>query len=191
MKEMKKKQRSLTVTLIDLRNAFGLVRHDLIISTKFHHMPPEIIAMIQHIYTGIYTAILTLVTEFIHVGKGVLQGDCLSPLLFNMVINTFIQRIKSNRFEQLGYKFLKYLPPRHWYQFADDVITGMENHYQTLLNEFSRWCTLTEMSIRIDECHSFRMAKVNSASKQVFLKLYLNNTLISPVKKFYIFMQAF
>ena len=43
------KQRSLTVTLIDLCNAFGQVSHDLIISTlKFHHMPPEIIAMIQH-----------------------------------------------------------------------------------------------------------------------------------------------
>ena len=74
-------------------------------------MPPEIIANNQHMYTGFHTAIATdsFVTEFIHVGKGVLQGDCLSPLLFNMVINTFIQRIKSNKFEQVSYKFLKYL----------------------------------------------------------------------------------
>lgn len=183
----KKKQRSLTVTLIDLRNAFGLVRHDLIMSTlKFHHVPPEIIGMIQHMYTGFYTAIATehFVTGFIHVGKGVMQGDCLSPLLFNMVTNTFIQRIKGKEFEQLGYKFLKYLTPRHWYQFADDaaVITGMEHHNQILLNEFSRWCTWTDMSIRIDKCHSFGMAKVKSSSKQINPKLYLNNILISPVK---------
>ena len=104
MKEAKKKQRSLTVTLIDLRNAFELVRDD------HDHMPPEIIAMIQHMYTDFYTATDSFVTEFIHVGKGVLQGDCLSPLLFYMVIN--IQRIKSNSepSEQLGYTFLKYLP---------------------------------------------------------------------------------
>ena len=63
---------------------------------------------------------------------------------------------------------------RHWYQFADDaaVITGMENHNQALLNEFSRWCTWTEMPIRIDKCHSFARAKVNSASKQILPKLY-------------------
>ena len=187
LKDAKKLQRSLTVTLIDLRNAFGLVRHDLIMSTlKFHHVPPEIITMIQQMYTGFYTAIATdsFVTDFIHVGKGVLQGDCLSPLLFNMVINTFIQRVKDKKFEQLGYKFLKYLNPRHWYQFADDaaIITGMENHNQILLDEFSRWCTWTEMSIRIDKCHSFGMAKIKTASKQVLPKLYLNNILIPPVK---------
>ena len=81
MKEAKRKQRSLTVTLIDLRNAFGLVRHDLIMSTlRFHHVPPEIIDMIKHIYTGFHTAIATdsFTTDYIHVGKGVLQGDCYS-----------------------------------------------------------------------------------------------------------------
>ena len=131
--------------------------------------------MIQHMYTGYYTAIATdsFVSDFIHVGKGVLQGDCLSPLLFNMVINTSFNESKGKNSNSFGYKFLKYLTPRHWYQFADDaaVITGMENHNQTLLNEFSRWCTWTKMSIRIDKCHSFGMAKVKSASKQVLPKL--------------------
>ena len=187
MKEAKRKQRSLTVTLIDLRNAFGLVRHDLIMSTlRFHHVPPEIINMIKHIYTGFHAAIATdsFTTDYVHVGKGVLQGDCLSPLLFNMVINTFIQRIKGQQFEQLGYKFLKYLSLRHWYQFADDaaIVTGSEKHNQILLNEFSRWCSWTKMSIRIDKCHTFGMEKVRTAPKQVMPKLYLNNILIPQIK---------
>ena len=38
------------------------------------------------------------------------------------------------------------------------------------------------MSIRIDKCHSFGMAKVKTVSKQILPKLYLNNTLIPPVK---------
>ena len=142
--------------------------------------------MIKHIYTGFHTAIATdsFTTDYIHVGKGVLQGDCLSPLLFNMAINTFIQRIKGLQFEQLGYKFLKYLSPRHWYQFADDaaIVTGSEKHNQILLNEFSRWCTWTKMSIRIDKCHTFGMEKVRTAPKQVMPKLYLNNTLIPQIK---------
>ena len=82
-------------------------------------------------------------------------------------------------------KFMKYLSPRHWYQFADDaaVVTSMESHNQILLNEFSRWCTWTNMSIRIDKCHAFGMAKIKTASKQVSPKLYLSNTLIPPVKQ--------
>ena len=124
-------------------------------------------------------------TDFLHVGNGVLQGDCLSPLLFNMIVNTFIQRIKKKQFEDLGYKFIQYLSPRHWFQFADDaaVITSMESHNQILLNEFSRWCNWAGLSIRIDKCHAFGMAKIKTASKQVRPKLYLNNVLIPPVKE--------
>ena len=74
---------------------------------------------------------------------GVLQGDCLSPLLFNMTFNTFIQHIKSEKFRQLG--FLKVsengmrLNPTHWFQFADDaaVVTGQEKENQLLLNRFT------------------------------------------------------
>lgn len=100
-----------------------------------------------------------------------------------MVVNTFIQRIGSKNFEQIGYRFLKFLSPRHWYQFADDaaVITGLESENQILLNEFSRWCTWAKMTIRIDKCHSFGMAKVSTASKQVKPKVYLNNKLVKPI----------
>ena len=182
------KQRSLTITLFDLKNAFGEVNHNLIDSTlEFHHIPMEIRNMVKDMYTGFFTAVATesFVTEFIYVGKGVLQGDCLSPLLFNMVINTFIQRIKSDKFEQIGYKFIIFMSPRHWYQFADDaaVVSGLESENQTLLNEFSRSCTWADMTIRIDKCHSFAMKEVLTASKQVMPKLYLNNELISPVDR--------
>ena len=33
------------------------------------------------------------ITNLLIVGKGVLQGYCLSPLLFNMIINTLIKTI--------------------------------------------------------------------------------------------------
>ena len=127
--EAGKKQRSLIVTLLDLKNAFGEVNHNLIdIVLEFHHIPREMKQLIRKIYTEFFITITTtaFTSDFIHVGKGVLQGDCLSPLLFNMVINTFIQYIKSEQFQQLGYTFIKFLTPRHWYQFADDaaVISG-------------------------------------------------------------------
>jgi hypothetical protein len=83
-------------------------------------------------------------TPFLKVNKGVLQGDCLSPLLFNMVImNTFIQYIKTDQFCQLGFNAGQpFLTPKHWFQFADDAVitTGEEYETQILLNAFTMWC---------------------------------------------------
>ena len=125
------KQRSIIITLLDLKNAFGEVHHNLITDVlSHHHIPQKIRELIKHLYTNFFTCVSTseYTTEFIHFGRGVLQGDCISPLLFNLIINTFIQHIKQKEYEQLGYKFSKYFSPRHWYQFADDasVITGQE-----------------------------------------------------------------
>ena len=80
------------------------------------------------------------VTDFIHMKEGVLQGDCFSPLMFNLIINTFIHSVKHEQYEQFDYKFVRYLTPRQGYQFADDaaVISGLESENQILLNLFSR-----------------------------------------------------
>ena len=79
-------------------------------------------------------------TPFIKVGRAVLQGDCLSPLTFNMCFNTFIQYIKSQNFKHLGFKFKTNFEPRHWFQFANDasVISDTEHKNQILLNAFTR-----------------------------------------------------
>ena len=87
------KQRSVVITLVDLRNAFGEVHHNLIQSVlDYHHIPKHVSEIIKSLYTDFHTAIITsdFSTPFIQVGRGVLQGDCLSPLLFNMCFNTFI-----------------------------------------------------------------------------------------------------
>ena len=55
------------------------------------------------------------VTDFVHMEKGVLQGDCFSPLMFNLIINTFIHSVKHEQYKQFGYKFMRYLTPRHQY----------------------------------------------------------------------------
>ena len=62
------KQRTLVITLLDLKNALKTS----ILTNEFR-------------------------TPFISVGHGVLQGDCLSPLLFKLCFNTFLQHIKSEK----------------------------------------------------------------------------------------------
>ena len=150
-------------------------------------MPPEIREIIKHLYTNFFTCVSTseYTTEFTHFGRSVLQGNCISPLLFNLIINTFIQHIKQKEYEQLGHKFSKFLSPRHWYQFADDasVITGQEYQAQILLNAFTRWCTWSDMIIRVDKCTTFGITKRGSNAVQTQPKLFVDNEYIPPVPR--------
>ena len=67
----------------------------------------------------------------LQVEKGVLQGDCLSPLLFNMLFNTFIQTLtKSKKFDQPNYRYDNIIQPRNWFQFADDAEAVTSSEYE-------------------------------------------------------------
>ena len=180
------RQRSIVITLLDLKNAFGEVHHNLIQSVlDYHHIPDHIKFVIKSLYTDFQTSIITseFCTPFISVGRGVLQGDCLSPLLFNMCFNTFIQHIKAEKYRQFGFSF-KLLNPVHWFQFADDaaVVTGQESENQHLLNRFSIWCQWSNMIIRVDKCSTFGIKKAISKSVQYLPKLIINNKLIPTTK---------
>ena len=58
------------------------------------HIPDHIKSLVKSLYTDFKTSILTkeFRTPFISVGRGVLQGDCLRPLLFNLCFNTFLKQ---------------------------------------------------------------------------------------------------
>ena len=185
------KQRSLIITLLDLKNAFGEVHHNLIHEVlEYHHIPDHIKNIIRNLYTDFQTSILTeqFNTPFITVNRGVLQGDCLSPLLFNMAFNTFIQHIKSEKYSQFGFWKINMnsmqLNPVHWFQFADDaaVISGHERANQILLNRFTVWCQWSGMIIRVDKCSSFGIKKDTTKSVQYLPKLFLNNLLVPRVQ---------
>ena len=110
------KQRSVVITLIDLRNVFGEVHHNFIQSVLgYHHIPKHVSDIIKSLYTDFHTAVITsdFSTPFMHVGLSVLQGDCLSPLLFNMCFNNFIQHIRTDKYRQFGF-ITKFLNPIHW-----------------------------------------------------------------------------
>ena len=180
------KQRSLIITLLDLKNAFGEVHHTLIPAVlSYHNIPNEIQHLVRSLYSNFHTSIVTdsYQTPFIKVGRGVLQGDCLSTLTFNLFFNTFIHYISHQKFKQFGYS-LDSLFPVHWFPFADDaaVTTSLENENQLLLNHFSRWCTWAGMILRVDKCSTFGIRKASSSSIQFLPKLTINNSVVPPVE---------
>ena len=106
MKDAKLHQRSIIITLLDLKNAFGEVSHNLISSAlRHHHVPEQFIGIISNIYrlSQISVSVGKELTPLISVRRGVLQGDPISPLLFNVCFNLLIKTITQPKFAQLGY----------------------------------------------------------------------------------------
>ena len=116
-----------------------------------------------------------------------LQGDCFTPLIFNVCFNTFIQFIKQEKYKQFGFsphdENDHLFHPIHWFQFADDaaVVTTNERENQLLLNCFSRCCQWANMVIRVDKCTTFVIKKFSSRSLQFQPKLLINSEVVPPV----------
>jgi len=185
------KQRSVVIALLDLKNACGEVHHNLISEVlRYHHVPQQAHALISSLYENFHTSIITeeYTTPAIPVRKGALQGDCLSPLLFNMCFNTFIQFIRQKKYKQFGFsphdENDRLYNPIHWFQFADDaaVVTTDERENQLLLNCFTKWCQWSIMKIRVDKCVAFRLKTFSTRPMQFQPKLFINKEIVPSVK---------
>ena len=100
----RKRQRSVVITLLDLKNAFGEVHHNLIKEVQlYHHIPDKTLALIFSLYEGFHTAVITdhYSTLAIPVRHGVLQDVRLRSLIFNLCFNNSIQFIRQKNIKKL------------------------------------------------------------------------------------------
>ena len=141
----KTEQRSICITLLDLRNAFGSVEHFLIRhALRLHHVPKVFSDIFEDIYrrSFISIAVNNQLSDPIKVQKGVLQGDPLSPTLFNLCMNSFLLTIKQQEFQGVGFSWggKNEREKRSWLQYADDAtalapdIHSMQDRKSTRLN---------------------------------------------------------
>ena len=78
-----------------------------------------------------------------------------------MCFNTFIQFIKQEKYEQLGFSSHdatdRLYKPILWFQLADDaaVVTTDERENQLLLHCFTKWCQWANMIVRVDKSKHF------------------------------------
>ena len=85
------------------------------------HVPVKLKLLIKDYYYNHATSIGTddYSAEPIFVRKGVLQGDYLSQLLFNMVTNTLIKTFDDKKVKCMGYDYCDIMIPCLWFQFAE------------------------------------------------------------------------
>ena len=81
---------------------------------EYHHLPAEIKTLITDCY-AISVGTDDYSPKPMIVGKGVLQGECLSPLLFNVIVNTLIKSIDHEKIHCVCYSSSKTLLLCHWF----------------------------------------------------------------------------
>ena len=98
--DAKRKHKSLTVALLDLANAYDCVHHSLIdFSLHTYHAPSYFCNVVASLYSGVSARLFTdaWTTSLFHLNIGVYQGDPLSGIIFNIVINTLVDTLNLKK----------------------------------------------------------------------------------------------
>ena len=182
LKDAHSHHRSLTVCWLDLENAFGSVRHNLIAFSLCHYHAPQIFQrMVGDLYSGL-TAIISSkewCTDAIPLDLGVYQGDPLSPIIFNTVMSTLSDslRIRPN----CGYSLSKSSRSISALLYADDIclLANGPSGAQLQLSLVERWLKWSGMKAKIAKCSS--LAVEASTAKRFNPTLFLGEELIPYV----------
>lgn len=133
LKEARSRHRSIAVAWLDLANAYGSMHHSLIqFSLKHYHAPSNFSSIVDHLYSGLSALIIADDWSTNH--SGVYQGDPLSVVIFNTVINTLVDTLKGKA--DLGYKVYNTSYSINVLQYADDtcLVANSPAACQQLLN---------------------------------------------------------
>ena len=148
--------------VIRFKNVFGGVNHNLISEVlKIHHVPDEFIKLIHSLYSDCKISVLT--DSFMTFCTPWRTSRYLSPLLFNLLINTLINNIKDKKINCLGQVYNGCIIPKHWFQFVDDtaLVTALDSDDQLPQNEFLTWSSWDYLIIKIGTCEIFGIKKGN------------------------------
>jgi len=117
--DARRRCRSLHLACVDVSKAFDTVSHKAIHSTLEElGLPREFRNYIKNLYDNARTVLQTSESELseIHIGRGVRQGDPLSPLLFNLVVDRALGVLSEDVGYRMGGRVIGALG------YADDIV---------------------------------------------------------------------
>ena len=120
---------------IDIEKAFDRIQLKDVIHLLYNkQIPHNIIKTIENIYVAneIQAKVNGKLTEKISSNSGIRQGDSLSPLLFNIIMDEIIKQVRKHKGYKMGDREIKILC------YADDavLIAEDEDDLQRLLFQF-------------------------------------------------------
>ena len=164
------RHKSLTVSWLDLANAYGSVHHNLI-SFSLHHyhngVSDNFSSLVANFYSGLSASVYTQdwSSPLIPINKGIFQGDPLSVIIFNTVKNTYIDAIKPHL--SSSYHFTNSSQLLGLLQYADDtcLVSDGPASSQILLDMTDQWLKWSGMQAKIPKCQCLA---IKAGSGQVY-----------------------
>jgi hypothetical protein len=169
LREAKSGKRAIVVSWLDLANAYGSVRHNLIqFALNWYHVPTAIQALIFDYYNKLCAKVTTKEwsTGFFLFDLGLFQGCVLSTILFDCVFNLLLDLLKPLSAHGYDFKSIKIATMDKAY--ADDLQITTKNPigHQIVLNATATWLGWTQtMKAKPKKCISlaFRQFTNNPA----------------------------
>ena len=106
LRDAKRANRTIIITWLDLANAYGSVRHNLIhFALSWFHVPNWVCSLVSMYYNALLAKVVTRdwKTSVFPFLIGVFQGCTISPILFNIVFQMCIQYVEENGCEPYAF----------------------------------------------------------------------------------------
>lgn len=171
--DARRRLKSIHIATLDLRKAFDSVSHKAIIDTiTALGCPKTFIDYVTDLYLNARTVLqYNGSSTFLNIVRGVLQGDPLSPLLFNLVMDRAIEKLSQS----IGYAFNEVRI--NCIAYADDIILiaetkfGLQSLIDVLTTELASFGLQTNIgkSSTISLIPSGRQKKIKVITEPSFL----------------------
>jgi hypothetical protein len=153
-----RKGKNLVTTAVDFTNAFGSIPHEMILAAMNQRgFPNWVCEIVKQMYEGA-TSVIELRgkrTDWIGWKRGVKQGCPLSPLLFNLCLESFLQAVRhKHKGQGVSIEIAEEKEEILVQAYADDVVLvsekpeDLQEMLQTL-EEFTEW---SRMEVNTKKC---------------------------------------
>lgn len=177
LKEAKDEARAIVVSWLDLANAYGSVKHNLIqFALRWYHVPESIIKLIFDYYEKLSAKVRTKAwsTDFFRFEIGLFQGCVLSTILFDCVFNLLLDFLDAHKHEGYTFKLIRVTKVTTMHKaYADDLqlTTTTPKGHQRVLDRTQAWLDWTvTMAAKPSKCvcMAFRQFKKGVVSSEGF-----------------------
>jgi hypothetical protein len=155
LEDSKLTQQDIYLLYIDFKNTFGSIDHARLLAIMADlGYPQDAINLIGNIYSNSLTMFFGSYfgkTKPVHIQRGTIQGDTLSPYLFIIFLEPLLRWLERGN---LGYTLKTSQYTLNSAAYADDlaIITSDIKHIQPQINKIDKFCHWAGMELGIPKC---------------------------------------